>query len=216
MSFFHYFSNDAGKRARFIFDLIAPWYGWIEKHQVENYMHTIDVLDREIGIKGKRVLDVGAGTGAWAGMFLQKQAEHVTAVDFSPKMVEEGRKKHPEIRFLTGDAENLEKVKDDTFDIVTASFVLHGVKADRRRKILSEMKRISREHVVVNDFNGATGWAVGILEAFERSDFKNFKTNFLSEMRTFFPNARILETVPGNALYVGKKSGQAPVLEEPD
>ena len=205
MSFFHYFSGDASKRARFIFDLIAPFYGWIEKHQVENYIHAIDVLDQEIGIKDKRVLDVGAGTGAWAAMFLTKAAEQVRAVDLSPKMVEEGRKKHPDISFMVGDAENLQEIVDQSFDIVTASFVLHGVKADRRRKMLSEMKRISTEYVVVHDFNGQTGRAVGILEAFERSDFKNFKKNFFDELKSFFPKTQILDTVPGNSLYVGRK-----------
>jgi len=200
-----YFSKDASKRARFIFDLIAPFYGWIEKHQVENYVNAISILDNEIGIKGKRVLDVGTGTGAWAGMFLTKNAKEVWAMDLSPKMVEEGKKKHPEINFLTGDAEDLKDIEDESFDIVTASFVLHGVKEDRRRKMLSEMKRISRGHVVIHDFNGQTGWAVGVLEAFERSDFKNFKVNFFDELKSFFTHARKVETVPGNGLYLGKK-----------
>jgi len=200
-----YFSGDPTKRARFIFDLIAPFYGWIEKHQAENYVNAIGKLDDEIGIKGKSVLDVGAGTGAWAQMFLEKEAKQVTAVDLSPKMVEEGRRKHPGIYFITGDAENLSEVEDQSYDIVTAAFVLHGVKEDRRRKMLSEMKRISREYVVVHDFNGQTGRAVAILEAFERSDFKNFKAGFSDELKSFFPETRRLDTVPGNSLYLGRK-----------
>jgi ubiquinone/menaquinone biosynthesis C-methylase UbiE len=64
MSIIHYFSKDANKRARFIFDLIAPMYGWIEKHQVDKYVMSIGVVDDEIGISGKKVLDVGTGTGA--------------------------------------------------------------------------------------------------------------------------------------------------------
>jgi ubiquinone/menaquinone biosynthesis C-methylase UbiE len=197
-----YFSKDPNKRARFIFDLIAPLYGRIEKHQAEKYARTIDVLDREIGIEGKNVLDVGTGTGAWADMFIRMGAEEVHAVDLSPKMLEQARKKHPEIIFGLGDAENLSDIADKTFDIVTASFVLHGVKEDRRRKILSEMKRISKKHVVINDFSGRTDPAVLILETLERSDYKKFKANFCNELKSMFPEVRKIETGGGNGLYL--------------
>jgi ubiquinone/menaquinone biosynthesis C-methylase UbiE len=197
-----YFSKDPNKRARFIFDLIAPIYGKIEKHQAEKYVRTIKVLDKEIGIAGKTVLDVGTGTGAWADMFVGMQAKEVHAVDLSPKMLEEARKKHPEITFERGDAENLTEIADKSFDIVTASFVLHGVKEDRRRKILSEMKRISREFVVINDFSGRTDLAIYILETLERSDYKKFKANFCNELKSMFPDVRKVETDKGNALYL--------------
>jgi ubiquinone/menaquinone biosynthesis C-methylase UbiE len=197
-----YFSKDPNKRARFIFDLIAPLYGRIEKHQAEKYAHTIEVLDQEIGIKGKKVLDVGTGTGAWADMFVRMQAKEVHAVDLSPKMLEQARKKHPEIVFNQGDAENLSDIADKSFDIVTASFVLHGVKENRRKRILSEMKRISRKHIVINDFSGRTDPAILILETLERSDYKKFKANFCNELKSMFPKARKVETDGGNGLYL--------------
>jgi ubiquinone/menaquinone biosynthesis C-methylase UbiE len=138
-------------------------------------------------------------------MFVSKQAAEVHAVDLSPKMLEEGRKKQPDIIFSLGDAEDLKGIADNSFDIVTASFVLHGVKEDRRRKILSEMKRVTRKYVVINDFSGKTDRAVGILEFFERSDFKNFKAHFCEELKSMFPEARKIETNGGNALYFAVK-----------
>ena len=197
-----YFSKDPNKRARFIFDLIAPLYGRIEKHQAEKYAHTIEVLEQEIGIRDKKVLDVGTGTGAWADMFVKMQAKEVHAVDLSPRMLDEARKKHPDITFQWGDAENLSGIDDNSFDIVTASFVLHGVKEDRRRKILSEMKRISRKYVVINDFSGRTDPAIFILETLERSDYKRFKAHFCDELKEIFPEARKVETGQGNGLYL--------------
>ena len=205
MSIIHYFSKDANKRARFIFDLIAPMYGWIEKHQADKYRDAISVIDKEISIKGKTVLDVGTGTGAWAQMFVGMQAKEVHAVDLSPKMLNEGKKKHPSISFKTGDAENLSELADNSFDIVTAAFLLHGVKKDRRRKILSEMNRISRKHIVINDFGSKTDLSVSILEFFERSDFRNFKIHFCDELKSIFPLARKLETDDGNGLYFAIK-----------
>ena len=179
MTLINYFSKDANKRAKFI--------------------------NKEINIKGKKVLDVGTGTGAWADMFVRQQAKEVYAVDLSPRMLDEGQKKHPEITFLLGDAESLSDLEDNSFDIVTASFVLHGVKEDRRRKILSEMKRVSRKHVVINDFSGKTDLSVGILEFFERSDFRNFKARFCDELKSLFPMARKIETGDGNGLYFAEK-----------
>ena len=143
MSILHYFSKDANKRAKFMFGLIAPIYAQVDPHLVKGYQKTIQKLDDEISIEGKTVLDIGTGTGAWAMKFLQSNAAKVHGVDLSPKMYIVSKEKHPEIEFSIGDAEDLKEFADNSFDIVTASFVVHGVKANRREKMLSEMKPVN-------------------------------------------------------------------------
>jgi len=196
-----YFSKDPNKRAKFIFNFIAPIYGNVDAGLVKNYRHAIGMVDKEIGIEGKRVLDLGTGTGAWAEMFRMKGAVNVHGIDFSTKMLVESRKKHPSIVFAQGNAENLKDFADNSFDIVTASYVLHGVKKERRKKMLLEMKRVSKKHIVVHDFSGTTPLFLRFLEFMEKSDYKTFKAHFCDELKSLFFEAKKIESINGSGLY---------------
>ncbi len=196
-----YFSKDPNKRAKFIFNLIAPIYGNVDAGLIKNYQHAIGIVDREIDVKGKQVLDIGTGTGAWAEAYRMKGAVKVHGIDFSKKMLTQGRKKHPNISFTFADAENLIGYDDNSFDIVTASYVLHGVKKDLRKKMLNEMKRVSKKYVIIHDFSGSTPLFLRFLEMMEKSDYKNFKANFCDELKSLFFETKKLESVNGSGLY---------------
>ena len=87
---------------------------------------------------GERILDVAAGTGASAAP-MAKAGALVTALDISEGMLEEGRKRHPDIEFVHGSAEQL-PFDDDAFDAVTISFGLRNVQ--QPRAALSEFYRV--------------------------------------------------------------------------
>lgn len=205
MSLFHYFSKDANKRAKFMFGTIAPIYAKYDPHLVTGYQKAIEKLDNEIRIEGKTVLDIGAGTGAWAKKFVQRNAKKVCGVDLSQKMHKISKDKHPEVEFTIGDAENLADFADSSFDIVTASFVVHGVKKERREKMLSEMKRVSKKYVVLHDFVGKTPVFVRFLEFLEKSDYKMFKKNICKELQTKFLNSKKIDSEYGSGLYIAIK-----------
>lgn len=42
-------------------------------------------------VQGRRILDLGAGVGQWAFRFVERDARHVTAVEYSAPLVEIGR-----------------------------------------------------------------------------------------------------------------------------
>lgn len=206
MSLFHYFSSDANKRAKFIFNAIAPVYAKVDKTLDNNYSKSIELLKDTLVINGKKILDIGTGTGAWASVFLKNKAVEVHGVDFSEKMLAVSKLKHPNIHFSLGDAENLSNIADKSFDIVTASYVIHGVKADKRAKILTEMKRIAKEAIVIHDFVGRTPLFVRFLEFMEQSDYKNFKKNFCKELKqiTDWKTLKIASK-DGSGLYIAIK-----------
>lgn len=87
---------------------------------------------------GERILDVAAGTGASAAP-MAKAGALVTALDISHGMLEEGRKRHPDIEFVHGSAEEL-PFDSDSFDAVTISFGLRNVQ--NPRAALSEFFRV--------------------------------------------------------------------------
>ena len=205
MTFHHYFSGDADKRSRFIFNFIAPIYSYLSPSIEKAFSKAIDKVQKEINIKGKTVMDIGTGTGAWAANFKLAGAEYVVGIDFAEKMLKKAKLQYPEMEFVKGNAENLSHFADNTFDIVTASFVLHGVKADKRANILSEMKRVSRKHIVLHDFVGKTPWIIRILEFMERSDYKFFKQNICYELNLKFTNCSRIPVKYGTGIYLAEK-----------
>ena len=89
-------------------------------------------------VAGERVLDIAAGTGT-SSAALQRRGARVVAVDFSPGMVAEGRRRHNKIDFIVADAEAL-PFGDNEFDAVTISFGLRNISDPRLA--LSEMYRV--------------------------------------------------------------------------
>jgi demethylmenaquinone methyltransferase/2-methoxy-6-polyprenyl-1,4-benzoquinol methylase len=74
---------------------------------------------------GQRVLDLAAGTGASSIPFAAAGATTI-ACDFSAGMLSEGRRRHPQLTFIAGDALRL-PFRDGAFDAVTISFGLRNV-----------------------------------------------------------------------------------------
>ncbi|MDD5043484.1 MAG: class I SAM-dependent methyltransferase [Patescibacteria group bacterium] len=81
-------------------------------------------------IKDKKILDVGAGTGRLA-LKLARAGAEVTALDISPEMLKILRRKNKQIKTVGGDAEQL-PFPDETFDIITAAFLIVHLKNPER------------------------------------------------------------------------------------
>lgn len=86
----------------------------------------------------ERILDVAAGTGT-SSAALARGGATIVALDFSAGMIEEGRRRHPKIEFVEGDAQAL-PFGDDEFDAVTISFGLRNV--EHPKTALAEMYRV--------------------------------------------------------------------------
>jgi demethylmenaquinone methyltransferase/2-methoxy-6-polyprenyl-1,4-benzoquinol methylase len=90
---------------------------------------------------GDRVLDLAAGTGA-SSASLQSSGASVVACDFSEGMLGVGRRRHPSVPFVAGDALRL-PFRDATFTAVTVSFGLRNF-ADVDTS-LAELARVTAE-----------------------------------------------------------------------
>ena len=87
---------------------------------------------------GQTILDLAAGTGSSSIVFLREGVK-VVAADFSNGMLEEGRKRHPELEFVFADAAAL-PFADREFDTVNISFGIRNV--EKTEVALSEMLRV--------------------------------------------------------------------------
>ncbi len=84
------------------FDSCAEWW---DADMIRNENVIKQILDNAGIKKGIDVLDVACGTGVLFPDYLKREANSVTAIDISPKMVEIARKKFPQINVICGDAE---------------------------------------------------------------------------------------------------------------
>ena len=105
---------------------------------------------------GERVLDLAAGTGSSSLPFVAAGAQ-VVAADFSLGMLRVGKRAHPALDLLAGDALRL-PFADAAFDAVTISFGLRNV--SDVDAALTEMARVTRSggRLVVCEFSHPT-WA---------------------------------------------------------
>ena len=104
---------------------------------------------------GKRVLDVGAGTGNLA-VTAAKMGADVTAIDLSPQLLEIGKQRSLDeglsIEWQLADAEEL-PFEDNSFDVVTSVF--GAMFAPRASHTAGELLRVVKAGGVV----GFTAWA---------------------------------------------------------
>ena len=196
------YSEDRGK---LIFNRIAGIYDLFDGPSRKGYKSSIRKLVREIDFKRKTVLDIGTGTGVWADI-IREEGAIVSGVDFSEKMLEKARKRYgKEIHFSLADAKNLKNFEENSFDIVTACFVLHGMKRERREPILLEMNRVSKDIVAIYDYDKNASFFFLFLEWLEKSDYHNFTEHFFNEFSDIFTNCKKIPANKGSAFYIGHK-----------
>jgi len=190
-------------RAKRIFNLIAPVYFILDKSIKAGFYKAGLELKNNININGKSILDIGTGTGAWGSVLLNLGAGQVHGVDMANKMIKiANKKKLNNFKFSIADAEKLTEFEDNSFDIVTASFVLHGFKKETRIKVLKEMKRVGKETIVLHDYSGKTPLIPKFLEYLERSDYINFKESICDELKTLFNEVIKKQVNIGTAIYI--------------
>lgn len=93
-----------------------------------------EVLDRALAAaamdpRGKRVLDVGCGTGFWTDYYLKRGADY-TGVDIAPSSVKRLAERYPNARFVHADMSEAEVA--GAFDVVNVFDVLYHITDDAR------------------------------------------------------------------------------------
>lgn len=112
---------------------------------------TTNALQIEPGMK---ILDIAAGTGSSTAQYARAGAE-VVGCDFSAGMIAQGKKRHPELTFVEGDATDLQ-FADDSFDATTISYGIRNIHDPK--KALREMLRVTKPggKLVVCEFSQPT------------------------------------------------------------
>lgn len=106
------------------YDLFAPYYD--ESLKFLSGFEKGRLFSIFGDLKGKKVLDLGCGTGRVLGELKLFGAE-VVAADISKEMLKSVEKKHPDVQTIVADAENL-PFENESFDAVIATFLIVHLK----------------------------------------------------------------------------------------
>ncbi|MBK5111304.1 MAG: methyltransferase domain-containing protein [Thermoleophilia bacterium] len=121
---------------------LAPHYGrqvWLERNSLRTLL---DLLDPG---PGDLLLDVATGTAALPAELAVREGHprEVVGVDRSPEMLRRAPDLPPRWQLSQADATAL-PFADDSFDLVTASYLLHLLDRETRSRVIGECQRVLR------------------------------------------------------------------------
>ena len=99
--------------------------------------------------KDDKIIDIGAGTGAYSG-YLYQQGYDITSVELVKYNLNVLKKNYPNIKNYLLDARDLSIFKDNTFDkIILFGPIYHLLKEEDKIKALKEAKRICKNDGII-------------------------------------------------------------------
>jgi SAM-dependent methyltransferase len=130
-----HFDNIASQRLKF-------------KRRARYYYRNIERLVSSVIPKGKRVLEVGCGTGE---LLAAMEPAHGVGVDISPKMLEIAREQFPGLEFAEADAHELNV--DGKFDYVVMSDVVGNL--DDVQQCFEQLRKVTEpgSRIIVTHYN---------------------------------------------------------------
>ena len=190
-----------------LFDRIAKVYGWFFHRQQTGYEIALKKLGEVEDLSSvSRVLDIGCGTGALCSVFA-KSGYQTFGVDSSQKMLQQAEKKTKglNIDFQQASIVNDLPFENDSMDLVSASFVAHGLPKELRLKMLNDMNRISNHLVILIEFNQHRRWYIDLVEWAEQGDYFNFIKTIDTELSTIFSSVKKVQLNDTSSFYICKK-----------
>jgi ubiquinone/menaquinone biosynthesis C-methylase UbiE len=119
------------------FDELADSYDKIKKEKNRYYYQALIRAVREVVPSGKKILDIGTGTGEILNALCPCQG---SGVDLSLAMIQKAREKFPQLRFFSGSYEKLDLGKQ--FDFILLVDVIEHLQAPE--KLFFNLKKICR------------------------------------------------------------------------
>lgn len=192
---------------KFVFTSISFIYSLFFKFNSRKYLELIKSNKNLIGNPAViKVLDIGCGTGAftWA---LNEAGFSVTGTDISSAMMRTANKHG--LDCIQSDITTGAPFEDESFNLVCAAYVAHGMRRKYREKLYKEASRLASETVIFHDYNKSLPALpvviIEILETLIGGDFFGFRKHGIEEMREFFHEVSEHRVTRSNSWYICTK-----------
>lgn len=178
---------DTARLAR-AFDRVAPFFNLTRPIFAGSYRRAAEYTLAQLRNPKNppEVLDIGTGTGTLAGFFAHMGAR-VTGIDISLGMLRQAGKKYPQVNFVQAPAHSLEEMEENSFDVVSAAFVLHEMPPEYRMNLMKHMKRVARQSVLIIDYVPNNNPLIAIVEHMEKSYYREFLESVNRQLDQVFP-----------------------------
>ena len=115
------------------------------KHAKIEFLTSIHYLEKYLKLfSNPKIVDIGAGTGAYS-LYLYDKGYDVTAVELVKHNLRIIQSKNNSIKTILGNATNLKKLKDNSFDItILFGPMYHLLTIEEKIQALKEAKRITK------------------------------------------------------------------------
>lgn len=150
--------------------------------KIEYPTYVSETLLNSLDLKDKKVLDSGAGPNPRLAEFVARKGGMYVPLDLRADVLKEVKTKleteYVPFYGAIGDVHQL-PFKDRSFDVVHQRFVLMNIIKESRKKALEELLRVSKEKLVLLEYNWKTLSSTKNPEAakrFQQLAFKIFKT----------------------------------------
>jgi len=160
-------------------------------------------------VSEKTVLDLACGTGYGSKLLADAGATKVIGVDVDSDVVKEASQKFGQdnIQYLEDSAEKLEKIADDSIDLVTSFETIEHLK--NPEDYLKALTRVVR-------YDGMVLISTPNRAVFQEKNHFHYheytKTEFITLLSKYFANVRVLEQNNCIATYLGETSQNEPFL----
>jgi len=159
--------------------------GWLYHLVVDPALARVRRLVRDQVRRGSALIDMGCGTGALL-FSLADWCSELVGVESSGRMWAYGSRRAKalglnEMRFVHGDATQLDTYPDGSFDYASATMVFHEMEAKQRLPLLEEMRRLARTLIIV-DYRvplpaGLSGIFIPLIEGLAgRDHYRHFRS----------------------------------------
>lgn len=148
-----------------IYKIIAGFYDLLDYIYFNNYNKSPRKAVNQAISKNEKVLDICTGTGTNAiNIAKNNPGTKVTAIDISKEMLKIAKKKVKDknivnMKIYRMDATSL-KFKDQSFNKISISLILHEMEHDMAKKVLLEAKRVLKDNgqIIVTEWKPEKCW----------------------------------------------------------
>ena len=113
-----------------------------------------------------------------------------------------GHAENKDIDFIQGSILERTRFEDKSFDVSITSYVAHGLKAPDRKLMYAEMNRITKNLIILYDYNQKRSIWVDIIEWLEGGDYFNFIENVNNELNENFGKVIVIQISRMASCYI--------------